>query len=84
MRNGILFVKDSRYQTLRVQPIGFWEEKQAVCLLLLNLFKHIAVSWQKGKDLEQVLKKNFPAKLEIWVEQTGDSMTPYMITSDFK
>ncbi|MCI5582030.1 MAG: hypothetical protein MR387_12230 [Phocaeicola plebeius] len=53
-------------------------------MLLLNLFKHIAVSWQKGKDLEQVLKKNFPAKLEIWVEQTGDSMTPYMITSDFK
>ena len=37
----------------------------------LNLFKHIAVSWQKGEDLKQVLKKNFPEKLEIQVEQTG-------------
>ena len=39
--------------------------------MLLNLFKHIAVSWQKGKDLKQVMKKNFPEKLEIRVEQTG-------------
>lgn len=59
------------FRTYGVPPIGFWEEKQAVCWLLLNLFKHIAVSWQKGEDLKQVLKKNFPEKLEIRVEQTG-------------
>ena len=82
--SGFVFEKDYYNLTVNIPVALLVYDDMGYIHQSYEVPDHIAVSWQKGEDLEQVLKTKFPAKLEIRVEATGDSTSPYKITSAFK